>query len=296
MRRRLRFTGPFDLGLTMSWLRHGRGDPSIRLSPQEVWRATRTPLGAASLRIERRADEVAAEAWGPGAEWALEMLGDLVGAGDDPTRFEPDDRLVRRLHRRYRGLRFTKTRSVFEAMLPTVIAQKVTGKEARRSYHRLLQTHGEPAPGPGGLLLQPEAQTLAELRYEDYHPLGIEKRRADTIRRSAAGAGRLEREADSSDLLTRTLVAIPGVGPWTAAKVAQVAAGDADAVAVGDYHKPSLVAWNLAGEPRADDARMLELLEPYRGHRARVVRLLEVGGRTPPRFGPRVALRHIERF
>jgi 3-methyladenine DNA glycosylase/8-oxoguanine DNA glycosylase len=72
-----------------------------------------------------------------------------------------------------------------------------------------------------------------------------------------------------------------------------VAFGDADAVSVGDYHLPNLVAYALAGEPRADDARMLELLEPYRGHRGRVIRLVMAGGRSPPRYGPRLALNPI---
>ena len=57
-------------------------------------------------------------------------------------------------------------------------------------------------------------------------------------------------------------------------------------MSVGDFHLPNLVAWALAGEPRADDARMLELLEPYRGQRARVIRLLELSGIRAPRYGP----------
>ena len=68
-------------------------------------------------------------------------------------------------------------------------------------------------------------------------------------------------------------MAVPGIGPWTAAEVGVRALGDADAVSVGDFHLPNLVAFALAGEPRGTDARMLELLEPYRGQRARVVRL-----------------------
>jgi 3-methyladenine DNA glycosylase/8-oxoguanine DNA glycosylase len=91
----------------------------------------------------------------------------------------------------------------------------------------------------------------------------------------------------------RRLRALPGVGPWTAAEVGLRALGDPDAVSVGDYHLPSLVSWALAGESRADDARMLELLEPFRGQRARVVRLLEASGIRAPRYGPRMAPRSI---
>jgi 3-methyladenine DNA glycosylase/8-oxoguanine DNA glycosylase len=76
--------------------------------------------------------------------------------------------------------------------------------------------------------------------------------------------------------------------------VACVALGDADAVSVGDYHLPHTIAWALAGEPRADDDRMLELLEPWRGHRARVIRLIEGAGIHAPRRGPRQRLRDIQ--
>src|SRR2546423_13016300 len=86
---------------------------------------------------------------------------------------------------------------------------------------------------------------------------------------------------------TRRLRALPGGGSWSVAEGAMVALGDADAGAVGDYHLPHQVAWALAGEPRGDDARMLELLEPFRPHRGRVLRLIEVAGPRPPPPGPR---------
>lgn len=70
----------------------------------------------------------------------------------------------------------------------------------------------------------------------------------------------------------------------------QSAMGDPDAVAVGDYHIPNTVSWALANEPRADDARMLELLEPFAGHRGRVTMLLKFGGISAPKYGPRLSL------
>ena len=65
--------------------------------------------------------------------------------------------------------------------------------------------------------------------------------------------------------------------------------GDADAVPVGDLHIPNTVAWLLAKEERANDDRMLELLEPYAGHRWRVIRLAKSSG-PAPRRGPRLDL------
>lgn len=69
--------------------------------------------------------------------------------------------------------------------------------------------------------------------------------------------------------------------------------GRPDAISLGDFHLPNLVAWVLAGEPRGDDARMVELLAPYAGQRARVIRLLELSGLRAPRYGPRFVGRSI---
>ena len=130
---------------------------------------------------------------------------------------------------------------------------------------------------------------MAVLPYHAFHPLGVERRRADTVRLVARHAARLEEAATMvPDDANRRLRALPGVGAWTAAEAALFALGDADAVSVGDYHLPHHVAWALAGEARADDARMLELLEPYQGQRGRVQRLLEASGVRIPRFGPRM--------
>nr|MBA2556990.1 DNA-3-methyladenine glycosylase 2 family protein [Chloroflexota bacterium] len=205
-----------------------------------------------------------------------------------------DHALLATLQRRLPGLRMTRTGAMLEALVPAVIEQKVTGVEARRAYRRLVRAFGAPAPGPGDLLLPPEPSVLARLPYHAFHPLGLERRRAETIRAACAVAPALEQMLRlTPDQARRRLGLLPGVGPWTAAEATRTAMGDPDAVSVGDYHVPNLVCWALAGEPRGSDARMLELLEPYRGQRGRVVRLLELSGIRPPRYGPRQPPRHI---
>jgi len=168
----------------------------------------------------------------------------------------------------------------------------VTGVEAFRAYRRICRKFGEPAPGPARLLLPPDPAAIAASPYWVFHPLGVEQRRTQALLRAAREAGRIERCADAAEA-TRRLTALPGIGPWTAAEVVRVAYGDADAVSVGDYHVPNTVAWALAGEARGTDARMLELLEPFRGQRARVIRLLVRSGNFPPRRAPRAPLRDL---
>lgn len=324
---------PVDLRLTLAIHRRGPGDPTLRFSRDgSAWRASRTPEGPATLRLvpDRRgageatatdpggpADGAAprplapirAQAWGPGAAWALEQAPELVGATEDPAAVDAFARLVAELGpplldtllARYHAIRLGRTRRVLEALVPGIIEQKVTGDEARAAFVALVRRHGEPAPGPwegesrpAPLRVPPAPDVLAGLPGYAYHPLGLERWRADAIRFAAARADRLEECADLPlpEAYAR-LRALPLVGPWTAAEVGLRAFGDPDAVSVGDFHLANAVCWALAGEERGSDERMLELLAPYAGHRARVIRLIEAAGIRAPRRGPRMAPRSI---
>lgn len=290
---------PVDLQLSMEVLRHGPGDPTIRFGRDGVWLARRTEDGPASLHIwiEPGESAVRAQAWGPGAGPVLDAVPGLVGLLDEPTELVPRHPLVRDLQRRFGGLRLPRTGQLLPALIPAATEQKVTAAEAHGSYAALVRRLGERAPGVLPLRLPPIGGSLAALPYFEFHPMGLERRRAELIIRIARLESRIEgfMNLDPAAASLR-LREIPGIGPWTAAEACRVAFGDPDAVSLGDAHLPDLVAWALAREPRGDDARMLELLAPYAGQRGRVVRLLEVSRMAIPRFGPRFAPRRIERI
>jgi 3-methyladenine DNA glycosylase/8-oxoguanine DNA glycosylase len=280
-----------DLALTLGPIAHGRSDPTIRFDLDAIWRATRTRSGPATIQLRALDGGVEVAAWGPGSALAVEGASDLIGANDDPGTLVPKHRLIGELVHRFPGLRLPRTNRPFEALLPAICEQKVAGVEARAAFRGIIAAHGEPAPGPAGLRLAPAPATLAALPYFAFHRFGLERRRADLIRRVAQLAPTFE-TASPREAYAR-LGAVPGIGPWTLAEVGRIAFGDPDAVSVGDYHLPNVVAYALAREPRADDARMLELLEPYRGQRGRVQRLLEAAGIQAPRYGPRMAPQRI---
>lgn len=288
---------PLDLRKTLALLSRGPGDRTIRLVAGRAWRATRTPDGPATIALHHAGDELRAEAWGPGAERALAGVPALAGLLREPVALAEAHPTVAHLARRFPGVRIPRTGAVLESLVPAILEQKVIGQEARRGLFELVRRYGEAAPGPPelGLRLPPAPATLAALPYYAYHPLGDERRRAELIRRVASRAAWIEAIVDLPlpEAYAR-LTAVSGIGPWTAAEVGVRALGDVDAVSVGDFNLPNLVAFALAGEPRGSDARMLELLEPYRGQRARVIRLLELSGIRAPRYGPRLSLRRIE--
>ncbi len=261
----------------------------VLVGPTESWWNTRTPDGLGTLAMNRTGDTtVEAEAWGPGAEWLLEQAPKLLGADDDLTGFEPTGELGR-LWRRKPWL-MSRTDRPWDAIVGAVFGQKVQTFHAKKSRKALARKHGDEAPGPRGGWILPAPESVAEMGYADFHPLNVERKRAEILIRVANELRRI------GDLTDRTpeqaqarLQRIRGIGPWTAAMITATSMGHADAVPVGDLHIPNTVAWLLAKEERATDERMLELLEPYEGHRWRVIRLAKSSG-PAPRRGPRLAL------
>jgi 3-methyladenine DNA glycosylase/8-oxoguanine DNA glycosylase len=295
----MRLPEAYQLSASVGQLGLGRYDPGARFIDGRYWWATRTPDGPASLSLHRDGDALVATGYGPGAEWVLAQADAVAGLRDDVTGFHElaaAHPVVARLARTFRGMRLPATGRLFPRLLRAVFEQKVTGKEAYRAYAATVRHFREPAPGPvSTLLLPPDPAEVAATPYWVFHPFGVEQRRADTVRRAAAAADRLERCADAAEATAR-MTAIPGIGAWTAAEVVSTVYGDPDAVSVGDYHIPNTVAWALAGEPRADDARMLQLLAPFQGHRGRVCTLLEVAGIGAPRYGPRMPVRSFATY
>ncbi|HWN62535.1 MAG TPA: DNA-3-methyladenine glycosylase 2 family protein [Streptosporangiaceae bacterium] len=314
---RREWQAPFgvDVRLTLSPHRRGGRDPAYRVDQAgAVWRTSLTPDGPGTLRVTSRGSDntlVIGQAWGPGAVWLLDTLPAQLGAHDDLSGFTAHHAIVGELALRHPGLRVGRTGRLFEALVPAVLEQKVVGVEAHRAWRILLGKFGTPAPGPAppGMRVVPPPRVWARIPSWDWHRAGVEGVRARTIITAADVASRLEQALEHDlglgpgpgpglglDLdpdpaeTDRRLRSLPGIGPWTSAEIRQRAAGDADAVSVGDYHLPKTVGWTLARQI-TDDAGMLELLAPYAGHRYRVSRLIELGGTAPPRRGPRMSVR-----
>jgi 3-methyladenine DNA glycosylase/8-oxoguanine DNA glycosylase len=284
--------GPLDLRRTLSPLRRGAGDPAHQVDADGTfWWACLTPQGPGTLALAASSTGVLARAWGPGAAWLIDGVPELLGSTDDwsalDCRAYPG---LADVHHRNPGLRLPRTRLVLDALVPAILEQRVTGGEARSAWRHLLYKFGTPAPGPVGdkMRVPPDAATLLSVPSWDWHRMGVDLQRVRAIRAAATVASRLE-ECVGFDIAAagRRLQVLPGIGVWTAAETTQRALGDPDSISIGDYHVHDIVVHALTGRARGDDAEMVALLEPWRGHRQRVVRLIELSGVRKPRFGPR---------
>jgi 3-methyladenine DNA glycosylase/8-oxoguanine DNA glycosylase len=308
----LEWQAPFllDVRVTLSVQGRGRSDPTFRIDEAgAVWRTSLTPDGPATIRVAARSRAasvpagplVLAQAWGPGADWLLGALPGALGLHDDISGFDPSGHpVLRQVARRHPGLRLGRSGRLMEALVPAVLEQKVLTIEAHRAWRILLAKFGgrPPGPAPRGMRVFPDPKTWRRIPSWDWHRAGVEGVRAQTIIRACTVADSLERllvkSHEEADRLLRT---IPGIGPWTSAETRQRAAGDPDAVSVGDAHLPDMVGWALAGRSATNDEEMLELLGPFAGHRHRVTRLVKLSGLGgPPRRAPKLPVRDYRRF
>ena len=286
MERSVAVADPFDHRRTFRGLGVGEFDEH-----GAWWWAASTQAGPSTLRVERVAPGVRGVAWGPGGDELLDRLPALIGCDDDGTSLRAEGLLGKALEAAH-SLRLGATSDVHAAAMHAVLGQVVTTTESTRSHRAMTRALGETAPGPRPMRTVAPPHIVAGLSYDDLHSFGVERRRADIIIEVARRSSRLDEILSMGrDGAYRRLEAIRGIGPWTSALIMGEAWGDRDAVPVGDYHLPNMVAWAIAGEDRADDERMLELLEPYRPHRRRVLIALKQAGVHAPRYGPKTPVR-----
>ena len=272
----------------------GPGDRTLRLERGHLLAALHTPDGPATIEAEHRGASIRVECWGDGADWLTHRAEALLGLSDDPSRFDPRDPSFRRVWKRTLGIHLPTMPVLFPRLAQVVLLQLVTTGEGQRAWRRIVDDLGAPAPGPHDLRLPPKSEEIGRTPWVRFVADGVPHKQARTLVRCGRKMASLEASGTwGGEEALHAVAGLSGIGPWSVGYLRGTVLGDPDAVMTGDYHLPHSAAWILAGRERGTDEEMLDLLEPYRGHRFRVIRALWACGIRAPRRGPKRGLRPL---
>lgn len=194
------------------------------------WRALAAGDGVALLRVSPTLEvHIMAQTGQPDMAEAVRLLNTVLATDIDPTGFyaaAQADPVLWALLRPLIGVRWLRSASVFEALVMVIIEQHITWTAALRAQRWLVRWGGTGLSAGAGVTHYtfPTAARLAAASSDDLKPLKITTRRVETIRTLArqVAAGALDLEAlrglPAAEAYA-ALLALPGVGHWTAANV-----------------------------------------------------------------------------
>ncbi|MEP7286891.1 MAG: Ada metal-binding domain-containing protein [Chloroflexota bacterium] len=198
----------------------------------------------------------------------------LLGLTNSPTGFErrmgSDPNLSRLLIGRH-GLRIPLMPDIFEAMTWAIVGQQVNLPFAYKLRRTVVQLCGEPI-GDSGFIAHPTPTAVAQLDYTDLTSRQFSRHKAeyliDTARLISSGDLSLANLAEApASQVEQQLLAIRGLGPWSAHYIMLRALGFADCVPLGDAGLVNALRkfYDLDHRPDSTEtAALMELFAPYR--------------------------------
>jgi AraC family transcriptional regulator of adaptative response / DNA-3-methyladenine glycosylase II len=170
------------------------------------------------------------------------------------------------------GIRLPGAFDGFEVAVRAILGQQVSVAAATTLAGRWIERFGEPIASPFADVsrLPPTAATMARLEPAELARVGLPLSRARTLRAlaEAVASGRVDLGLAADLEATRAaLLALPGIGPWTAEYVALRALGAPDAFPQGDLALRNRLG---GGDPAAALARA-EVFRPFRSYAALLV-------------------------
>lgn len=273
---------PIHFARTFSLQRLGTYDPTAEAGKDFFRKAFFFRNEPAALDFRRAGESLEITAFGPHSSQLLEETANGLRQDDCYDSFSTEDTGILRLHRLFPGLRLLRFPWLYDMTCSAILQQRIRTVDAMRAWRRIAQRWG--APAPLGLRAFPSAEMLSQLPKFEFQNIDIDAQRTRTLLRFANESRFLPlRTQMSFSELREHLQRVPGIGPWTTETVLGYGAGDPDAAIPGDLHLPHVVCYALAGETEGSDERMIELLEPFRGHRFRIIRLIYESKLSAPR-------------
>ena len=163
------------------------------------------------------------------------------------------------------GMRIPGAWDPFELSVRAIVGQQVSVKGASTIMGRIAERHGEriTGAGPSFTLLFPRPQVLADADIE-----GMPASRAGAIRglaRAVANGQLLLQPGSPLEETIEKLIALPGIGPWTAGYIAMRTLGQPDAFPHNDLGLRKAAGVGTSGDDLLSRA---EAWRPWRGYAA----------------------------
>jgi 3-methyladenine DNA glycosylase/8-oxoguanine DNA glycosylase len=170
-------------------------------------------------------------------------------------------------------LRLQQFPDLFEGVVRAIVGQQVSVAGARTVVDRLARDLGEPLPGSPACRGFPAPAAFLEAGPARIAAAGLTRAKTAALLGAAEAVldGRLDAErlrALSPEEAQAALVALPGIGPWTASYLRMRALGDRDAFPASDLGVLKALR-NLLGDPKlaAQEAeRRAESWRPWRAY------------------------------
>lgn len=178
------------------------------------------------------------------------------------------DRALRPLVEARPGLRVPTTVDAWETVVRAIVGQQVSVAGARTILGRIVAAYGIGVAS--GFTAFPTARVLAEVDPADIASLGMPGARARTVVAAAIAVSRaaIDLRSGDPDEVETALLALPGVGPWTAAYVRLRALADPDAFPDSDLGLRHAAAGLGLPDRARDLARRAEEWSPWRSYAA----------------------------
>lgn len=236
---RLPFRTPYQVSSLYAWVAHREIAGLQWVEGEHIHRTLRLPNGPASARLRFEADFVS-------CSLALGDVRDLATAVERCRRFldldaDPcvidealaTDPVLRPLVRADPGVRAPGSVDGFETAVFAIVGQQVSVRAACAAMGKLVAQHGEPVAGGRDAVAFPAPERLARAELSS---VGLTTRSSSAIREVAAlvSAGTSFDPGADRRAVRDTLLAVHGIGPWTADYVALRALRDPDVLPVGD--------------------------------------------------------------
>lgn len=275
---RLPFAEPLDRSSVIAHL-GPRATPGVEVVDGFVYRRTLMVCGnpgVVEINLATEGSSLEMRAHLPAFDSIIDDVGRIramLGLDDDASAAESDldaDRIIGPLVRRRPGVRVIGGWDRFETAVRVIVGQQVSVVGATTITGRIAERFGAPLPGSalGLTRLFPTADRLIDL---DPNGLGMPGARVATVSAvaKAVAEGSLDLSgAAGSETTRQQLLALPGVGPWTADVVMMRALRDRDAFPAGDLGIRRAIARLTGSDTDPTEAAVREMSEAWRPNRA----------------------------